>query len=116
MYRQLACVGAECKTLNADKVADVEQLLKYGVVECRVALWADIVTTDIDLNTACVVLQLEERCATHNTTAHNTARDGDSLELRRLCIELRCDECSVCCYIKLLGRIGVDAEVTQRLK
>ena len=116
MYRQLACIGAECKTLNTDKVANIEQLLKYGVIECWVALRTDVVTTDIYLNTTCVVLQLEERCATHNTAAHNTTGDGYCLELRWLCIELRCNLRSISRHIKLLGRIRVNAEVTQRLK
>ena len=110
MYRQLACVGAECKTLYADKVANVEQLLEYGVVESRIAFGADIVTTDIDLNTACVVLQLEERCATHNSAAHHTSCDAYLLEVAlfgvKFCGNLSCRSC----HVVTCSGVGIDAE------
>ena len=115
VYRQLACVGAECKTLYTDKVANIEQLLKHSVIECRVALRTNIVTADIYLNTTCVVLQLEERSATHNTAAHNTTCDGYRLELCRLSIELCCYLRSGSRHIETLCWIGVDTEVAQRL-
>ena len=53
VYRQLAGVGEECKALYTNEVADIQELLEYGVVECGVALRADVITTNIDLNTAC---------------------------------------------------------------
>ena len=113
MYRLLARIGDEGKTLNADKVANVEQLLEYGVLECWIALWADVITADIYLNTTCMVLQLEERCATHNTAAHNTASNANVLIVIFFGVEILLNFSGCCRYIEHLCGVGIDAQCTQ---
>ena len=114
MNRLLARIGDEGKTLNAHKVANVQELLEYGVVQSGIALGADIVTTNIYLNTARVVLQLEERCATHNTAAHNTAGDAHLCKLLLVLLgEVFADLCSCGCHIVHSGRIGLNAQLAK---
>ena len=51
-----------------------------------------------------------------DAAAHNTACDSYSLKLFGLCVKLCCYLGSGCRYIKLLGRIRVDAEVAKCLQ
>ena len=81
VHRQFAGVGEEREALDAHEVADVEQFFEDRVVERRIAFGADVVAADVDLNTARVVLQFEERGAAHDAARHDASGDAYLLEI-----------------------------------
>ena len=82
MYRDLACLGLEDKSLDADDVADVHAL------EALVSLFAQIVSGHIDLDPALFVLHVAERSLAHDALEHHAAGDGNGLVLQFVKISL----------------------------
>ena len=116
VHRQLARVGTEGESLDAHEVADVEQFLEHGVVERRIALGADVVAADVDLDAARVVLQFEERGAAHDAARHDAARDAHlSVVLLRLVVVFGDFACRGR-HLVARGGVGLDAQVAQRLE
>ena len=61
MNRDLTHLGTEHESLNSDKVTYVKEFLEHLVVHLLILLiGADVVTGDVDLDTACRVHQLYE--------------------------------------------------------
>ena len=77
MHTDLACLSTEDKTLHANEVTQIQQLLEHHIVQVLVLLWADVITGDIHLNPALRVLQLHKACLTHHTTAHHATSNAD---------------------------------------
>ena len=113
MNRQLAGLCDKRKALNTNEIADVEQLFEYGVVECCILALAHIVAADIDLDSARVVLNLEERRATHNSAAHNTACNANVLIVILFGVEILLNFSGGCRYIEHLCGVGINAQRAQ---
>ncbi len=60
MDGDFARLGAEHVALNANEVADVEQLFEHHVVEVLVFAGAQLIAVDVNLNAAAGILQLHE--------------------------------------------------------
>jgi len=73
VYRYFACLCAEHITLNADKVANVEQTFEHGVIEVFIIVGADVVACNIHLYTSLRVLQFYEAGLAHYAAAHHTS-------------------------------------------
>ena len=136
MHTDLAHLGAENKTLNTNKIADVQQLLKDYVVHLLLhggsylALWhrgLHVVATDIYLYTTLRVLHLDERGLTHDTTRHQATRNTHGLTcIPRLFAfrliawnfirEVPFDIGRITCYFILSSRIGVDTHIAHFLQ
>ena len=136
MHTDLAHLGAENKTLNTNKITDVQQFLKDYIVHLLLhggsylALWhrgLHIVATDIYLYTTLRVLHLDERCLTHDTTRHQSTRNTHgltgipSLIAFRLIAwnfirEVPFDISRITCYFILSCRIWVDAHIAHFLQ
>ena len=102
------------EAFDADKVTDVKEFLEDLIIEVLVLVGTDIITGDIDLNTALGVLELNEAGLTHDTTCHHTAGDDDFafLALFVFCLDIRTEGIGG----KLGCWIGVDTHVAQLLK
>ena len=88
MDRELSGFGQEDKSFDPYDITYVEQLLEDLVVQGRFRIAvADVVTADVDLNPSRMVLQFEERCASHDSAAHDSAGDRDVLQILFLRIE-----------------------------
>lgn len=116
VYRQFACIGAECKAFDADEIADVEQFLEYRVVERRIAFGTDVIAADVDLDAARMVLQLEKRRAAHDATRHDTSCNADILVFIRLRVEMFSDFAGGGRHLVSGCGIGFDAQFAQRLQ
>ena len=81
----LAGLGLEDKSLDADNIADIHAL------EFLVGLLAQIVSGYIDLNAPFLILYVAERSLAHDALEHHAAGDGDSLvlELVKIAFDLR---------------------------
>ena len=75
IYGDLAHLGTEDFPFDTDEVSDVHELLHHAIVELLVLGRAELISGDVDLDTASRVLELEEGSLTHDTTAHDTASD-----------------------------------------
>ena len=73
MHRYLTSLGPEHESLNADEIAYIKKFLEHLVVHLLVLIRTDVITGDIDLDTACRIHQFYERCLAHNASAHHTA-------------------------------------------
>ena len=91
MDGELAGLGEEGETLDANDVADVQELLEDGVVQRLVLAGADLVPLDIDLDAAGMVLQLHEGGGAHDAPGHDAAGDADILEVALFGVEARGD-------------------------
>ena len=81
---KLACLGMECKTLDAHHVTDIQKFFEYGVVHGLVLTWTDLVSFHIDLNTSCRILKLHERSRSHDSSGHDSSCDAYVLEISLL--------------------------------
>ncbi len=84
---ELACLGDEGESLDADDVTDVKQLLPDCVVHRLVLARADLVSLDVDLDPTRGILDFAERCRTHDSAGHQTACYADFLEVALLRIK-----------------------------
>ena len=84
MHGYLTHLRAENETFDTDKITDVQQFLKYHIVHLllnsrRLLTFRkrclNIITADIHLNTSFRVLQLDERCLTHDSFRHQSTCD-----------------------------------------
>ena len=91
VYANLACLGTEHKTLDADEVTDVKEFLEYRVVEFFVVTRAEVVAGDVHLDTYFGVQQLYERRLTYNAAAHHSSCYADLAFL--VVLELVYDVC-----------------------
>ena len=112
--RDLAGLCLEHEAADADNVADVKQFLEDRGVHIFVLTRADVVTGDIDLDTAFAVLKLHEAGFAHDTAAHHTSGDDD-LRLLSL-LEVLLDVGAESCYGELSSGVGVDAHLAQLLQ
>ena len=123
MHRYLTHLGAEDKALDADEVADIEQLFENDVVHLlldgrrRLAFGyrrLDIIAADIHLNAAFAVLQLDKRSLTHNTLTHQTTCDTNRLLVPF--VKMRFDVGRMTGHFILRCRVGIDPHVPHRLQ
>ena len=77
MNANLAGLRAEHIALDADEVAQVEQLLEDGVVESRVLAVGKCVARHIDLYSSLRVLQFCESRLAHDALRHDASCDAD---------------------------------------
>ena len=91
MDAELAGLGDEGESLDADDVTDVKEFLPDSVVHCLVLARADLVPLDVDLDSPCRVLYLAEGGRAHDSAGHQAARYADLLEVAFLRIESRLD-------------------------
>ena len=75
MHADLARLGAEHESFDANEVANIEQALEDRVVEGLVVIGADVVTGDIHLDAALGVLQLCKTGLAHHAAAHHATGD-----------------------------------------
>ena len=116
VYRQLTRVGAEGKTLDTDEVTDIQQLFEDRVVERRVALGADVIAADINLDATRVVLQLEERGTTHDAAREHTTGNLHLLEAGRLLVKMFGNLGGRGRHVETLGGIRLNAQIAQRFE
>ena len=99
MYRNLAHLGAENKTFNTDDIADIEQFLEYHVIHLLLSRGGrltfgrrslNIVAAHIYLNAAFRILNLNKRSLAHDTLAHKTACNTNSIACIPLALFARC--------------------------
>ena len=112
--RDLTGLCLENETTDADDITNVEQFLEDRVVHIFVLTRADVVASDIDLDTAFAVLKLHETGFAHDTAAHHTSGDDD-LRLLSL-LEVLLDVGAESCYGELCSGVGVDAHLAQLLQ
>src|SRR5690349_7012380 len=60
MHRYLAGLGREAEAFYADDVADIQQLLEHGIVKCLILAGAEVVASQVDLNTTAFILQFSK--------------------------------------------------------
>ena len=77
MDANLARLRAEHIALDADEVAQVEELLEDGIVESGVLAICESVTSDVNLYSSFRVLQLCESCLAHDALRHDAAGYAD---------------------------------------
>ena len=77
MDANLARLCAEHIALDADEVAQVEELLEDGVVEGGVLAICESVTSDVDLDASFRVLQFCKSCFAHDALRHDAAGYAD---------------------------------------
>ncbi len=84
VYRDLAAAGEEHKALDTDDITDIPLAVvgKYVL--------ADVIDTDVALNSALSVRDVDEVCLTHIAAAHNTTCEGNSLAVKLLevCLDI----------------------------
>ncbi len=85
---ELAGLGDEGVSLDADYIAYVEELLPHGVVHGLVFAGADFVPLDVDLDAAALVLKFAERRRAHYAAAHDAACEAHVREVTLLGIEV----------------------------
>ena len=67
-----ARLGAKHRTLDTNKVAQVEQLLEYCIIVRLVVIGTEVIAAHIYLDAALGVKQFGETGLTHDTAAHHT--------------------------------------------
>ena len=101
VYRDLACSGAEEVTLNADDITNVPLL------EACVNLFANAVTSNVELDLALIVEHMCEGSLTHNTSGDHTAckTNGNGLALSEggLLLLKECDSVAALVSSVVLG-------------
>ena len=104
--------GAEYGAFYPDEVADVEQLLEYGVV--YQFSFGQVVPRDVQLDAAFGVEQFGKRSLAHYAAAHHTSGQHHfgAFEL----VEIFADVAGMVGHGKFGGRIRVDAGLTQFLQ
>ena len=107
---ELAGLGDESITGNADYVTYVQQFLENGVVHGFVLVRADLVSLDIDLDAAFGVLKLHERSCTHDAAAHDAACYHNVVEIAFFCVITSFDGSAGSIDRILCGRIRLDAK------
>ena len=111
MNTNFAHLCAENKTLDTNKIANIQQFFKHTIIHFGLRLGANIVATNINLYAAFGVLKLHKRSFPHYPTAHYTSSYtnlhssfivGKSIfYIGRKCVGwIQC------------GRIRIDAEIT----
>ena len=105
VHRDLLGAGLEDRTPQADDITDVVGL------EELVLLRADVVSLDVALDPALLVLQIEERRFAHDAFAHHAAGEGDFHAFHRVKVVL--DIFAVRCHIEGLLNKRIPAHRSQ---
>ena len=104
----LVGTGLEDKTAQAHDITDVVGLEDFVLID------ADIISLDIALNSALLILYIEERRLAHDSFSHNTAGDGNFLAFHGF--EVLLDVLAVCSYIVRFLYKWISAHITKFLQ
>ena len=119
----LAHLRTENEAFYTDEIADIEQFLENDVVHLllhggRLLTLGNgclnIVTGDIDLNTALGVLNLDERGLAHDALGHQSSCNPHFFAVPL--IKMRFDVRGVPGYFILGSRVGINPHVSHRLQ
>jgi hypothetical protein len=77
MNRDFSCLSSETISLYTDDITDVEQFFKNCIVKCFILTRTNIISADVDLDTARFVLKLGECCRPHDPSAHHPSGNRD---------------------------------------
>ena len=67
----------ENEAADAYEIANVQQFLKYYIINVLVFARTDIIARDVNLDSPFRVLQFHKRSLAHDAAAHDTAGDAD---------------------------------------
>ena len=97
--RDLAAAGEEYKALNTDDITDIP-LAVVGK-----SILADVIDSDVALNSSLSVCNVDKVCLTHIAAAHNSTckRNGLAIKFFKVCL----DVCRICSYVVLHDLEGV---------
>ena len=100
---------------HTDEVADIEQLLKYGIVQLLVLARTDFIACDVNLYAAVGILELGKGSLAHDAAPHDTA---GHTHLAGGCVVGKrfLDFAAVGVYRIFGRRIRLDAHVAQSLQ
>ena len=101
MDGDFSCLCAECVSLDTPDISDI------GFLEGCIQIFSDCVTRNIDLDASLEILNVCERCFSHDALEHHTSCDGyvdrigihDASSLLIICFD--CLSCS--CLVHTIG-------------
>ena len=110
VYRNFSHFGNEHKSFHANYIPDIEQTFENNIIHRFVFSGTNVITLEIELYPACMVLQFGKSSGSHNPAAHNPAGNADFLKKRVVLREFLQNFGR--CGVHLIGclRIRVDAQ------